>query len=208
MAIKALSEKEVNGMSTGNSLKTFCRKWLYAFWNRYVVAYFVRSDDIFKGNNGLAVILVDMQQYFINDLKCHEEQRVIPNQIAVIKQCAKNNIPVIVLEYCNCGKTIPVLAAELKKLKNPRFIRKSEDNGFDGTRLNRVLKKIKAKRLFFMGINAGACVKETVQNALELSFEVIISNDVITSPGDKNCIPWYEENGIVVRVTGLRHTLS
>jgi len=41
----------------------------------------------------LAVLLIDMQDYFINSRE--ERQALIPKQVGVIKFCQKNDVPIL-----------------------------------------------------------------------------------------------------------------
>ena len=56
------------------------------------------NDGTFVNEDMLVVILIDMQQYFIRGLKKENKERIIANQIFIIKWCAQENIPIVVLE--------------------------------------------------------------------------------------------------------------
>ena len=73
--------------------------------------------DVFVNEDMLVVILIDMQQFFIRGLKKENKERIIANQIFIIRWCAQENIPIVVLEYEKYGETIDVLIEELKKVK-------------------------------------------------------------------------------------------
>ena len=150
---------------------------------------------------GLAVILIDMQKGFISQMRKNEKRRIMPNQIAVLRHCHTNNIPIIVLEYKGYGSTIRELRSEYENTTNYLIITKSEDNGFEDTNLDEQLKTMGIKVLFLMGINADCCVKRTARGALDRHYNIMISNDVISGQSDhskNNSIPWYENNGATV----------
>lgn len=156
-------------------------------------------EDVLVSKDGLVVILIDMQQFFIEVLKRKDKKRIIANQIFIIRWCAQKNIPMVVLEYEGCGKTINALTKELKRIKDLKTISKPHDNGFYNTELDYILNKIGAKNLFLMGINASVCVKSTAEGAIGKGFNIITSNDVIVGGYDgNNSIPWYKKNGIVI----------
>ena len=154
--------------------------------------------NVLIGKEGLVIILIDMQENFVEALKEKDKRRIIANQIFVIRWCAQNDISIVVLEYEMCGETIEVLAQELKEIKNLETIPKPYDNGFCGTELDYFLNKIDARNLFLMGINASACVKSTAEGAIEKGFEIITSSDVIAGCNSDNSISWYRKNGIVI----------
>jgi len=126
----------------------------------------------------LAVLLIDMQSGFINT---EEKRKLIPNQISVLNQCFKKEIPVIIVEFEGEGKTDDAL---LKVVENNHTsachkITKSVNDAFSEKELNNLLKKIKAKTLLLMGINACACVFETAVTAKRKGYELITSEDLI-----------------------------
>ena len=160
--------------------------------------------DVFVNEDMLVVILIDMQQYFIRGLKKENKERIIANQIFIIKWCAQENIPIVVLEYEKYGKTIDVLIKELKEVKYLRVISKSRPDGFYDTKLAYTLNQVNADNLFLMGIDANVCVRSTAIGAMVNGFKFITSEDVIDGVrNDDNSIPWYRENGTVVSVKGL-----
>lgn len=154
--------------------------------------------------DNLVVILIDMQFLFVDQLSSGERDRIIPHQISIIQYCAKNNIPIVVLEYNGCGKTIDILQEELQKVKKLKIITKEYDNGFLHTDLDNVLKKLKAKKLFLMGINAAACVLSTAQGALRFkdNYKIITHQSVIAGGVDIS-IDWYKKNGAIVPPTNI-----
>jgi len=161
-----------------------------------------KSKSLLKGHadtEEVAVVLVDMQTKFVTQLRNREMSRIIPNQLKVIDFCSKRNIPVVVLEYSNCGDTVNKLKARLKKVRDVTVIEKHFDDGFHKTNLNKVLKKRKIKTIIFMGINADCCVKDTASTAVSLGYKILTSNDLISGQphhSTDNSAWWYEKNGL------------
>jgi len=149
---------------------------------------------LFINTNDVAVLLIDMQDYFLNE----EKRKLIPNQIAVIKECKKNDVPIVVLEYSGCGETTSELQKELKGVSNCHKLIKSSDSAFGSTRIDNLLRQLKAKTLLLMGINACACVLETGKDAVRNGYEVVTSDMIIggycPSCGKSNPDSWYEKN--------------
>ena len=160
-------------------------------------------DEIFQNTEGLAVVLIDMQQHFIDrDFTKGEEKRIISNQLAVLKWCAANHVPVIVLEYDGRGKTIDILREELKNVENRATVVKPYDNGFEQTTLDNILKGFGAEYLFLMGINACACVLATAKEARNKGYQVATSQDVIDG-GLNRHIDWYEQNSLIAPIPAI-----
>jgi len=59
-----------------------------------------------------------------------------------------------------------------------------------------------------MGINAGACVKETAQSAVDMGFEIITSDEVVACSCSVGYMPWYRKNGIAMPARELQQAFS
>ncbi len=132
--------------------------------------------------NNMVVLLIDMQDSFIDS---EEKKMIISNQIEMLEFCKKNDIPLMVIEYIDEGKTVDQLLKKIAELppENVHNITKSHDNAFSNTGLNELLISIQAKTLFVMGVNACACVWETALCAFNEGYNIITSKDVIAGCG-------------------------
>lgn len=149
----------------------------------------------------LAVVIIDMQEYFLNHHPGRIVRKMIANQQNMLGLCARLDIPVIVLEYAKHGKTVRELKKSLRKVWRKRTIIKRSSDGFQKTALVDHLVKLQIKTLLFMGINASACVLDTAKSALSEGFEIITADDLISDPSDWSMYKsetWYRENGIFV----------
>jgi len=92
-----------------------------------------------------AVVLIDMQPDFLTEkyLDLHAlNQIVIPSQVDVLRACADNNVPVVVLEYKKFGETIPLLRNYVSRVPNYRYLIKTGWGGFSNSDLALQLKKV------------------------------------------------------------------
>lgn len=153
----------------------------------------------------IAVLLIDMQNVFVNHLRCGAKEKIIPKQIEIIRKYAKNNIPVYVIELSNTDfpKDImslnPQISKELEKFKNKILIVKNKDNAFTDTDLEKLLSEQKITHLLLMGVNAQGCVLETAKTAIEKGFKIMTAATLIAGqPTDieDDCAPWFTENGL------------
>jgi len=150
-----------------------------------------------QNKNSLAVIIVDMQEYFLEDLEEEDRNRIIENQINIIHWCAKNNCPIVVLEYYQRGPTIGILKEKLKRVPRVKTVIKRDDNGFEGTKLNRVLNKLRVKTLLLVGINANACVRSTACGGKKNGFNIATSESLIANDSGRPIDQvWFEKNTI------------
>ena len=93
----------------------------------------------------LAIIVVDMQDFFLKRVTKENRERIIPNQIKVIDFCAKHNVPVVVLEYKRRGDTTKVLKEKIDKLPNTKTVIKEHNSGFRDTNLAEILESLKVR---------------------------------------------------------------
>ncbi|EKE20137.1 MAG: hypothetical protein ACD_8C00051G0006 [uncultured bacterium] len=158
------------------------------------------SQSINSGNT--IAILIDMQETFVDGLRPGEKERIIPNQIAVLKYCNKLSIPVIVLEL-NIdlfGKTIGVLISQAKKNPNFRLIEKWYSDGFMATGLDRIIRQFgNIENLLILGVNADYCVKFTARSGIKKGYRIVTSNELISGQrlhSPDNSIDWFRNNGM------------
>ena len=148
-----------------------------------------------------AVILIDMQSGFIEDVEIIKRQEIIQGQIKILKECADKNIPVIVLEFRGQGKTIAILAHYLNMISVVKYITKSWNDEFYVTDLNKILQELGVKALILMGINAGYCVKATAESAIAHGYKIMTADDLIAnSHYHKHDYPeWFMKNGMFLK---------
>jgi nicotinamidase-related amidase len=147
-----------------------------------------------------ALIIIDMQAYFIDDMPNEKKLRFLQNQIEVIRYCIARSYPIIVLEYAGCGNTVKELRQELKNCSRVTIIKKSDDDGFYNTNLSEKLTEFDTKTILLMGVNAGACVLRTAHSGLKNGFAIATSEKVITNVSDDvdydKDISWFSKNSI------------
>ena len=152
-------------------------------------------------NAGVAVLLIDMQEFYAKTLSDDELKREIPNQIAILDYCEKNTVPVFVLESNSSinGHTIPILKEKIKKLNKKEYIFKESEDGFVGTSLDELLKQEGVKHVILMGAYASYCVKNTARGAIRNGYNIMTSKDIIADiphPAFNESIPFYKQHGI------------
>lgn len=148
-----------------------------------------------------ALVIVDMQNFFLKNSINKDVDSVINNQRKVIDFFNKNNSPIVFLEYQDeknsRGCVLPVLS---KKAKNKYTIKKLSNGGFTNTDLNKILKDLKIKKIVLVGINANGCVQDTAIGAIRRGYEIISSEDLMANIYfdnlglSRNNKKWYQEN--------------
>jgi len=134
-----------------------------------------------RNKNSFAGIVVDMQDYY---LKHHFEERkevIIPSQLNVLRFCAEQDYPVVVLEMVNRGFTISELQEGLMKVPRRKYLLKGGNSGFVNPNLLKKLEEWNVNHLILMGINAKCCVKDTAISAMKYGLEVSSAEDLINN---------------------------
>ncbi len=162
-----------------------------------------------KKLNKTALLLIDMQSPFL-ERELSSKLKLIPHQIVLIRHCAENCIPIIVIEFNGEGKTIFPLSKELSKASSRTDIytfKKDMDDAFENRELQKKLQILGIKKLILTGINAGHCVHATAISASRLGYKILTSENLIAGyiPDgiDKNhkerVVLWYKQNGKYVK---------
>ena len=140
-----------------------------------------------KGN--LGVILVDMQEDYLDNLDIKDVDPLIESQRIVLQRCAGYNIPLIVLEYSGgylgfdtSQPTIRCLDEAVNKIPRRRTLPKKRKNGFSNKELDWQLREWNVNNLFLMGIYASQCVYQTAKCGMDLGYRIYSSKDVVGDP--------------------------
>jgi isochorismate hydrolase len=144
------------------------------------------EEQIKRLKTDYAVLLIDMQEKFLEDIDEEEKKKEIPLQIEILEHAQRSGMPIYLLEYAHPyygddGPTHKDLMAVLNRGEY-ETIKKTHDDGFIGTGLNDSLKKRGIETVILMGINASACVMRTGKGALWHGYEIMTSPDVIADP--------------------------
>jgi nicotinamidase-related amidase len=148
----------------------------------------------------VAVIIVDMQDFFLKGFPEGKVQELVSNQNKVISFCIKSKIPIFVLEYAKRGETTKPLKSNLKKVSDTAIVKKENNSGFRNTNLHELLQELKVKNIVLMGINASGCVQDTAIGAVKRGYKIITARGVIASNTKKDANlntskKWYSKNG-------------
>ncbi|MEX0918142.1 MAG: isochorismatase family protein [Candidatus Paceibacterota bacterium] len=151
---------------------------------------------------GVAVILIDMQNGFMQELREGALKKILPNQLAALEAANALGISVAVLEFRGYGDTLTELMNQVVKSADYEVFIKCTDSGFSCTAFEAWLEARKnIQTLFLMGINAGFCVRATATDAIRKGYTIMTSTGVIA--GQKHhksddYIGWYHNNGTLI----------
>lgn len=131
------------------------------------------------------IVIIDMQEYFLKTGNKEKVDELIANQIEVIGLSKKLNLPIYDINYIhsekNMGSTISELKSNLQNYNGYQPMGKYSDNMFskDGEQILESIQIDDVKHLFFMGVNASLCVKDSLEGAFNNGFKVSSSSEVI-----------------------------
>ncbi|MES2471120.1 MAG: isochorismatase family cysteine hydrolase [Patescibacteria group bacterium] len=150
--------------------------------------------------NTMAVLIIDMQDFFLKHIDQTIREEMIANQGKVIERCVESQIPIILVQYKDRGDITDALQAKLKDVPNVTLVIKEHNSGFRDTTLGDVLIEKKIKKLGLMGINATGCVQDTAMGALSRGLTIMTGKGVIASSSKNDRYldvsrVWFSKNG-------------
>lgn len=120
-----------------------------------------------EGEPRYAILVVDMQDYFLRAFKEGSREELIENHVDLLIEANEKSIPVAAVKYGN-GPNMQFTEAILETIEEMRtkeIIIKNGDDSFYNTSLERVLRTWSSNSLIIGGVNANACVKDTAETA-------------------------------------------
>ena len=158
--------------------------------------------------NKLVVVMIDMQDFFLKNLKTEIRKALVANQLKILELCVKNKIPVIIFEYkaggVKRGRTTRILQRKIECVPETLIKIKENNSGFRGTNISSVLEGMKCKKILLMGINANGCVQDTAIGALRRGYRVMVSKGLMASTSRKDIgmsrknEKWYLQNCLLL----------
>lgn len=154
------------------------------------ISFAVFADTSRTGNNS-ALIIMDMQDYFVGrtgSLSTPDNVRkledVTNEQVKLIQLARSQNIPVIFVEYETFGDSNKKLRDAVAGYENTRTIVKSSDSMFDpaNAHLNELFESLHEKEigtLIIAGANGGGCVQDSIRGSLGNNYNVIAYPEAI-----------------------------
>ncbi|WP_436897695.1 isochorismatase family protein [Acinetobacter gyllenbergii] len=129
------------------------------------------------------MIVVDVQNAFVSGSDAVPASKSLIASISILLAKARAaNVPVIFLQ--NDGEIGSAdepyqfgWALFFSPQSNEYVIRKNQDNGFSGTRLQQILHDHRIKSLAICGVLSEMCVAATARAALELGYDVLLPHD-------------------------------
>ncbi len=185
-----------------------------------------------------AILLIDMQQYFIdrgrwetegsvgispreqkNLNRAYDEhtQRLIAAQQDVLAYANAQELPIALIEMTHMGPTLRALASIAEKNPRLKVFEKSDTVAFENPDLDEYLREQGVTNVFLMGGYARYCVRDTARRAQDLGYCVSTSEHVLTDYRDwwldektrANILESYRLEGMLLRPDmGIPHNIT
>lgn len=174
-----------------------------------------------------ALLIVDMQNDFIHfknsPVYVPPAKKVIPKIVKLLTACRKKKIPIVYAvtshkkdrsnwalrdkEYNNayCIENTPgaKITPEINPQKKEYIIKKRRYSAFFKTSLDRLLKRLKVKRLIVCGVTTSCCVSSTVRDAYFRDYEMVVVSDAVSATHrdlHRAALKYFRENiGLVLK---------
>ena len=134
-----------------------------------------------------ALVMIDMQQKLLPAM--NDPQKVLERNVLMLNGANELGLDVIVTEQYpkGLGATVPELSGLFKE--NTPVIAKSSFSVFGSNEFCAALASRRREVLIFCGVEAHVCLLQSVFDALEQNFEVIVVADAVNSrkSSDQEC---------------------
>ncbi len=187
-----------------------------------------------KGGVNLALLIVDMQNDFIHSKNSPVyvplAKKIVPKIVELLTACRKKKIPIIYtitshkkdrsgwalldkkhnrgycIENTPGAETIP----EINPQEKEYIVKKKRYSAFYKTGLERLLKRLKVKRLIVCGVTTSCCVSSTARDAYFRDYEVVVVSDAVSATHrdlHRAALKYFRENiGLVLKTDEvIRH---
>ncbi len=148
------------------------------------------------------VLIIDMQDYFLEKIWWSARRRIKKNQKRVIRFCSETDTPVINITTERRGSTQKEISEALEGVSKVVYLEKYRDDAFTKEDLESQLRYWSINALCIMGLYASACVRSTAISAKRMRFEIVTSSDIIADRRfEAGSNQWYIQNGLYFKKT-------
>ena len=181
-----------------------------------------------------ALLIVDMQNDFIHSknspVYVPPAKKIIPKIVKLLTVCRKKKIPVVyavtshkrdrsdwaLLDkkhnrvYCIENTPEAEIIPEINPQEKEYIVRKRRYSAFYKTGLERLLKRLRVKRLIVCGVTTSCCVSSTARDAYFRDYEVVVVSDAVSATHRdllRAALKYFRENvGLVLKTSEvIRH---
>lgn len=195
-----------------------------------------KRENIKRGEVRSALLVVDMQNDFIHfkdsPVYVPPGKKIIPKIAKLLTACRKKKIPIVYTNtshkkdrsdwalldkkynraYCIENTPGAKIIPEINPQKIEYIVRKRRYSAFYKTNLEKLLKRLKIKRLIVCGVTTSCCVSSTVRDAYFRDYEVVVVSDAVSATHrdlHRAALKYFKENiGLVLRTDEVIKQLS
>lgn len=106
----------------------------------------------------------------------------------MLKYCMQLGIPIIIVEFSNCGKTNRKILEAVSGYNKAHFVEKTSWSAFsgrtaDGTPFDDLLQRLGVGAFILGGVEAVVCLRETAEEGLEKGYYIAVCGDLTAGYG-------------------------
>jgi len=190
---------------THRAVLFFALSFLLLAFSRFAVADSdIKNNSIWQ-NKKYALLIIDMQHRFIVRAGGHELQtnrekvsKLIDMQIALIEVAKQAQIPIVIIEFPGAGDTDKRLLGQLEGYDKLKFFEKNDGGVFSVRNWTReeIIKYFAQQdvgNLIITGANGSACIKESIEGAMAIGYNIVAFSKGIADFNSKEFIYPYED---------------
>jgi nicotinamidase-related amidase len=132
-----------------------------------------------------AVLVIDMINGMEEFIPRKSIVGLLPNIKRVLASAHAKKVPVIYAIHTPLGKKGTKIYDEIKKTSSDFLVLKKNYSSFYDTGLEKLLKKLKVKRLILTGVSTHWCILSTALDASYRGYEIVLMQDCVAASTNK-----------------------
>lgn len=160
-----------------------------------------RETDVDEFSTADALVVIDVQSAFISGAEAVPDSIGLQGAVALLlEQARAAGVPVVFVQNDGMPGAVdephtPGWELHFPPLPGEHVVRKSEDDGFDGTGLDKLLAASGVRTIAICGMLSEMCLAATARTAMAIGYGVILPHDghatydVPPGPGGSEGVP-------------------
>ncbi len=131
------------------------------------------------------MLVIDMVKGMEKWIPWQRMKKILPNVKLALERARDRKIPVIYAVHRPLGKKGTKIYDGIKPRKGEPVLNKNRYSCFFETNLDRILRKMKIKRLVLAGVSTHWCVLATALDGYYRNYKIVLLRDSMAAPSDR-----------------------
>jgi nicotinamidase-related amidase len=158
----------------------------------------LKNNQMIKKKSDLGLVIVDVQEYFLENLSPDDYIRLIRGLQDMVSVSALNDYPVMVVEDIVGSHTHDYIRSSLAFVQKQKTVDKLYDDAFVNDSNYEVIEDWGIDRVIVSGLYAPACVLSTVKGAQKRGLHTIVIDQLVADRKNSSwkgqVSHWFENN--------------